>query len=81
MRMAFLQASPMSTTRPTCTKMLLSPPVSQTPNSAENMHIGTMRITASGSVQLSYSEASTRKTSTTASRKTIGAALLWLTCW
>ncbi len=52
-RMAFLQASPISTTSPTCTKTLLSPPASQTPNSAAQMHTGTMRMTASGSVQLS----------------------------
>ena len=52
-RMAFLQASPINTTRPILTKMLLSPPVNHTAKSAESMHIGTIRITASGRVQLS----------------------------
>jgi len=34
-----------------------------TPASAESMHIGTIKITASGSIQLSYRAASTRKAS------------------
>ena len=36
---------------------------------ADTMHIGTMRITASGSVQLSYCAASTRNASSTHSGK------------
>ncbi len=50
-------------------------PVSQTPNSAESIVIGTIRITASGRVQLSYSAASTRNASSTATGKTISAVL------
>jgi hypothetical protein len=58
-RMAFLHASAASTRKLTCVKTLLSPPVSHTPASAESSVIGTMRITLSGSVQLSYCAAST----------------------
>ena len=79
--MAFLHASPISTTRPTCTKMLLSPPANHTPISAESMHMGTIRITASGRVQLSYSAASTRNTSRMESGNTTRAALPWVACW
>ena len=43
--------------------------------SSTSRHIGTTRMTASGSDQLSYCAASTRKTSTTASAKTIMAVL------
>ncbi len=39
------------------------------PVTEQSKHIGTTRITASGSVQLSYWAASTRKTNTTASAK------------
>ncbi len=59
MRMAFLHASPASTRKLICVNTLLSPPVSQTPAMAENSVIGTMRITVSGSDQLSYCAAST----------------------
>ncbi|KVD62496.1 hypothetical protein WI87_07225 [Burkholderia ubonensis] len=59
----------------------MSPPDSHTPNSAAHMHTGTIRITASGSVQLSYNEASTRNTSIAASGNTTIAALLCVTCW
>src|SRR5262249_61391341 len=54
MRIAFLHASPINTTSPTWTKMLLSPPVSHTPTIAESTHIGTMRMTARGRMKLSY---------------------------
>ena len=46
-----------------------------TPATEHKRHIGTTRITASGSDQLSYWAASTRNTSTTAKRKTIIAVL------
>ena len=42
-----------------------------TPIIAASMHIGTIRMTASGSSQLSYSAASSRKTNTTASPNAI----------
>ena len=42
---------------------------------ALSRHIGTTRMTASGSDQLSYCAASTRKTMTTAKPKTIIAVL------
>ena len=61
-RIAFLHARPTSTTRPICTKMLTSRPVHSTPASEQSRHIGTTRITASGSDQLSYSAARARKT-------------------
>ena len=56
--MAFLHARPTSTTSATLVKMLLSPgapssPLIHTPAIAERMHIGTIRMIASGSVQLS----------------------------
>ena len=62
----------MSTRKPIWVKMLLSPSVSHTPAMAHSRHIGTMRMTASGSDQLSYCAASTRKTSRTHSGKTNG---------
>ncbi len=65
-RIAFFAASPTSTTSEIWVKMLLSPCVSQTPAIADSSAIGTIRITASGRVQLSYSAASTRNTSSTA---------------
>ena len=68
--MAFLHASPTSTTRPICTKMLTSRPVYSTPATEQSRHIGTTRMTASGSAQLSYRAARARKTLTTASAKT-----------
>ena len=43
--------------------------------------MGTIRITASGITQLSYSAANTRKTSNKASGKTTSAALPWVICW
>ena len=69
-RIAFLQASAASTTRPTWVKMLLSPPVSHTPPMAASTDSGTIRITTSGSDQLSYCAASTRKASSTERGKT-----------
>ena len=44
-------------------------------------HIGTIRMTASGSVRLSYWAASTRNTNTTASRKAKMAVLPARSCW
>ncbi len=76
-----MHASPISTTRPTWTKMLASPPVHQTPSMAASKHMGTIRITASGITQLSYNAASTRNTSSKATGNTTSAALPWLTCW
>ena len=52
-KMAFLHARPTSTTNPTCTKMLMSMWAIAMPISELNRHIGTTRITASGSDQLS----------------------------
>ena len=52
-RMAFLQASAMSTTRPICTKMLTSRPITRTPVTEQSRHSGTTRMTAAGSHQLS----------------------------
>ncbi len=64
-----MHASPTSTTRPICVKMLLSPCEIHTPSMAANRLIGTIRITANGSVRLSYCAASTRNTSSTHSGK------------
>ena len=47
-----LAASPISTTKPTWVRMLLSWPRSTTPLIAATRHMGTIRITASGSVRL-----------------------------
>ncbi|MCY1247464.1 hypothetical protein D9M72_608000 [compost metagenome] len=80
-RIAFLHARPISTTRPTCTNTLLSPPVNHTPNRADSSVIGTIRITASGSDQLSYSAASTRNASRIATGNTMKAALPCVACW
>ena len=44
-------------------------PRSSRPLTAASRHIGTIRITASGSVQLSYCAASSRKTNTTEAAK------------
>ena len=68
-RIAFLLASPTSTTKPIWVKMLMSSPAILTPRIALKRHIGTTRITASGSDQLSYCAASTRNTITTAKPK------------
>ena len=71
MRMAFLPASPTSTTKPICVKMFTSRAASTTaPVTEQSRHIGTTRITASGSDQLSYCAASTRNTNTTPRAKT-----------
>src|SRR5262245_40981213 len=66
MRIAFLAARPMSTTRPIWVKMLFSIPASQIPRIAANKHIGTIRMIENGSDQLSYWAERTRKTKTTA---------------
>ncbi|MCY1361373.1 hypothetical protein D9M69_480380 [compost metagenome] len=81
MRIAFLHARPTSTIRPIWVKMLLSPPEMITPAMADSSVIGTIRITASGSPQLSYSAASTRKASSTQSGKTNIAELPARICW
>ncbi|MPN37557.1 hypothetical protein SDC9_185077 [bioreactor metagenome] len=64
-RMAFLADRPTSTISPIWVNRLLSPPVSHTPVSAARMLVGTIMITASGKVRLSYWAASTRNTSRT----------------
>ena len=69
-RMAFLLASPTSTTKPICVKMVMSMPATSTPATEQSRHIGTTRITANGSFQLSYCAANTRNTNTTASANT-----------
>ncbi|MCY1180011.1 hypothetical protein D9M73_204380 [compost metagenome] len=80
-RIAFLHASPTSTIKPIWVKMLLSPPERITPVIAESRVIGTIRITASGRLQLSYWAASTRKASSTQSGKTNSAVLPDRICW
>ncbi|MNN96913.1 hypothetical protein D3C81_2159750 [compost metagenome] len=80
-RIAFLHARPTSTIRPIWVKMLLSPPVRITPLIAENSTVGTIRITASGRLQLSYWAASTRKASSTQSGKMNTAVLPARICW
>ena len=52
-RMAFLHASPTSTSNPIWVKTLLSPRVSQTPAIADTRHIGTISTMTRGSDQLS----------------------------
>src|SRR5262249_33188960 len=79
-RMAFLHASPTSTTRPIRTKKLTKLFVHNTPISDQSTHNGTTRITANGSVQLSYSAANARKTHTTASPNTMPVVLPSLIC-
>ena len=74
-RIAFFADSPTSTIRPIWVKMLLSPPVSQTPVIAASRPIGTIMMIDSGRVRLSYSAASTRNTSRIASGNTTIAEL------
>ena len=69
-KIAFLHASPDKTRKLIWVKTLLSPPVTQTPAIADRMTIGTLRMTDSGSDQLSYSAARTTYTSSTHSGKT-----------
>src|SRR5207247_5716183 len=69
-KIAFLQASPTSTRKPICVKILMSIRANMTPMTEHSKHIGTTKITANGSDQLSYWAASTKKTRITASRKT-----------
>ena len=73
--MAFLAASPASTRKPICTKMSTGMWTISIPVTAHRMHIGTTRMIASGSDHDSYCAASTRKTSTVASRNTRMAVL------
>ena len=61
--------------------MLLSKPRRITPTIAATRHIGTIMITASGSVRLSYCAASTRNTNVTASAKAKIAVLPARNCW
>lgn len=68
-RMAFLDASPTSTTKPIWVRMLLSIPIQAIPAMADRRHIGTIRMMASGRDQLSYCAASTRNTNRTQSGK------------
>jgi hypothetical protein len=68
--MAFFAASPTSTTKPIWVRMLTSCPMIRTPSVAASRHIGTIRITANGSVQLPYCAASTRNTNRTQIGKT-----------
>jgi hypothetical protein len=62
-------------------KRLFSPPVSQTPAMAENRHIGTIRMMASGTNGLSYCAVSTRNTSRMQMGNTISAVLPARICW
>ena len=80
-RMAFLLASPASTNRLIWVKILLSPPVSQRPATADNTDNGTILITTNGSTRLSYCAASTRKTSNRHRGKIKMAVLPLSTCW
>ena len=66
---AFLHASPASTTKPICVKRLLSMPRSHTPAKAQSRLIGTIRMMASGSGQLSYSAECVRNTKQNAQRE------------
>src|SRR5437868_2062648 len=75
MRMAFLLARPTSTTKPICVKMFTSIRARVTPTMEQSRHIGTTRMTASGSDQLSYWAASTRNTATTDAKKAKTAVL------
>ena len=52
-RIAFLHASPMRTTKPICVMRLLSSPLMLTPIIANSITSGTTSMTDSGSVQLS----------------------------
>ena len=61
--------------------MLLSMPRRMMPVIEATRHIGTMRITASGMVRLSYWAASTRNTNTTASPNAKPDVLPALSCW
>ena len=79
-RIAFLQARPTSTMKPICVKMLMSWRATQTPAMEQSRHIGTTRMTASGSDQLSYWAASTRNTRITARRNTYMAVLPVCNC-
>ncbi len=79
-RIAFFAASPTSTTSPICVRILSSKPRRLTPRIAASRHIGTIRMTANGSTSDSYCAASSRKTNTTASAKTIDAVLPCVFC-
>ena len=66
--------------KPTWVKMLMSMWARFTPTIEQSKHIGTTRITASGSDQLSYCAARTRKTRTTARVKANMAVLPVWSC-
>ena len=80
-RIAFLHASPTSTTKPIWVRMLLSMPRSHTPKIANSRHIGTIRITASGSSHDSYWADNARNTNSTHSGKMNNAVLPACFCW
>ncbi len=81
MRIAFLAARPISTMKPTCVRMLLSMPRKTTPVIDAMRLMGTIRITASGSVRLSNWAASTRNTNTTPSANANAAVFPARICW
>ncbi len=74
-RIAFLHAKPTKTTKPTWVKTFTSSRATSTPAIEQSRHMGTTRITASGSDQLSYCAAKTRNTRTTARTNTQMAVL------
>jgi len=53
-QIAFLQARPTKTMNPIWVSNVVVEPFNQTPAIADNRHMGTMRMTARGSAQLSY---------------------------
>ncbi|MNR34244.1 hypothetical protein D3C85_1519960 [compost metagenome] len=80
-RIAFLQASPTSTTKLIWVNRLLSPPVSHTPVIADRMPMGTISNTASGRLRLSYCAASTKNTSSIASGRMMIRVLPAILSW
>ena len=62
-------------------KDVLSEPLGHTPAMAESRHMGTIRITASGSAQLSYCAERIRNTNITQIGNTISAVLPAVFCW
>ena len=70
MRMAFFADMPSSSMSPICVYMLTLCPMMMTPARVPSTAIGMLSITATGSVQLSYCAASTRRVITTANTST-----------
>src|ERR1700739_4234580 len=60
-RMAFLAASPTSTMKPIWVRMLTSWPMMRTPTVAASKHIGTIRMTENGRLQLTNCAARTKQ--------------------